>query len=173
MLLIIWFNPYKDNSITRRDKYLKRHTLDILYKITVRSIIDYGLVLYYFNCSGKEKAKYDRIQYNAARLVSSTLRYTSKEKLFLELRWETIEQRAYILGICLFHKVVRGETRPLIKSILPEINKTNQHNLRTTRAFTPFPMKGVKFSKKISHILQKNIMTLTKRQYNSRLRTLN
>ena len=47
------------------------------------------------------------------------VKYTSKEKLFSELGWETIEKRAYILGICLFHKIVKGETRPLIKSLLP------------------------------------------------------
>ena len=45
---------------------------------------------------------------------------------------------AYIPGIYLFHKVVTGETMPLIKSILPEINKTNQHDLRTTWGFYRF-----------------------------------
>ena len=34
-------------AVLRKVKYLKRHTLDILYKITVHSIIDYGLILYY------------------------------------------------------------------------------------------------------------------------------
>ena len=154
-------------AVLRRVKYLKRHTLDLLYKITVRSIIDYGLVLYYYNCTDKEKARYDRIQYNAARLVSSTLKYTSKEKLFLELGWETIENRAYILGICMFHKIAKGETRPLLKSLLPKLNITNNYNLRNLRLFRPFPFKGVKYSKSFFPYFTKNTTTLTIRPDNS------
>ena len=67
-------------AVLRRVKYLKRHTLDLLYKITVSSIIDYGLVLYYYNCTVKDKAKYAKMQYDSARLVSSTLKYQSKEE---------------------------------------------------------------------------------------------
>ena len=64
------------------------------------------MILCYQSCTDKEKSKYDKIQYNTARLVTSTLPYTSKEKLFVELGWETIEDRAYILGISLFHQNV-------------------------------------------------------------------
>ena len=32
-------------AVLRKVKYLKRHTLDLLYKITVRSIMDYGLLV--------------------------------------------------------------------------------------------------------------------------------
>ena len=122
-------------AVLRKVKYLKRHTLDLLYKITLRSIIDYFIVLYYNNCTDKEKARYDKIQYNKGRLVTSKLKYTSKEILFSELGWETIERRAYTLGIFLYHKIVKGETRPLIKSLLPEYNTSNHHNLKNT---TPF-----------------------------------
>ena len=150
-------------AVLRRVKYLKRHTLDLLYKITVRSIIDYGLVLYYYNCTDKEKARYDRIQYNAARLVSSTHNYTSKEKLFSELGWESIENRAYILGICMFHKIVKGETRPLLKSLLPEFNNTNHYNLRTLKPLKPFPFKGVKYSKSFFPYFTKTYNDLDKK----------
>ena len=34
-------------AVLRKVKMLSRHTLDILYKITVRSIIDYALPVYY------------------------------------------------------------------------------------------------------------------------------
>ena len=83
------------------------------------------MILYYQSCTDKEKAKYDKIQYNAARLVTSTLPYTSKEKLFVELCWETIEDRAYIQGISLFHKIVKQETRSLVRSMLPDFTSIN------------------------------------------------
>ena len=125
--------------------------------------MDYGLVLYYNNCTDKEKARYEKIQYNAARLVTSTLKYTSKEKLFSELGWETMEKRAYILGICLFHKIVKGETRPLIKSLLPEYNTSNHHNLRNTKPLKPFPFKGVKYSKSFFPFFTKKYNDLNKK----------
>ena len=104
------------------------------------------MILYYQSCTDKEKAKYDKIQYNAARLVTGTLPYTSKEKLFVELGWETIEDRAYILGICLFHKIVKQETRPLVRSMLPDFENINIYNLRSARTLKSFPFKGVKYS---------------------------
>ena len=70
-------------SILRRVKYLKRHLLDLLYKITVHSIINYVLVLYCYNCTEKDKAWYDNIQYDALRLVSSTLSIQVKKNYFL------------------------------------------------------------------------------------------
>ena len=54
------------------------HSVVLTYSTTY--IIDYGLILYYQSCTDKEKAKCDKIQYSAARLVTSTLPYTSKEK---------------------------------------------------------------------------------------------
>ena len=97
----------------------------MLYKITVRSVIDYGLILYYNNCTNKDQAKFDKIQYNASKLVTSTLHYSSKEKLNQELGWETIQNRANILGLNLFHKKVEGETRPLIRSDRISVHRRN------------------------------------------------
>ena len=89
----------------------------MLYKITVRSTIDYGLQIYYHSLKLTEKERYERIQYSAARLVTDTLQTTSKFKLFEELGWETISDRADYLGITLFHKVHRNECRPMIKRV--------------------------------------------------------
>ena len=105
-----------------------------------------GSILYYQNCTDKEKAKYDKIQYNAARLVTSTLPYTRKEKLFVELGWETIEDRSYILGISLFHKTLKQATRPLARIMLPKFTNTKMYNTRSTKTLKPFPFKSVKYS---------------------------
>ena len=43
-------------AILRRVKLLKRHTLDVLYKITVCSVIDYALPVYYHSLKITEKA---------------------------------------------------------------------------------------------------------------------
>ena len=71
-------------GVLRHVKFLNRSTLDMLYKITVRSTIDYGLQIYYHSLKLTEKERYERIQYSAARLVTGTLQTTSKFKLFEE-----------------------------------------------------------------------------------------
>ena len=47
----------KKLSILRSVKYLNRQTLDILYKLTVRSVIDYALPVFYNMLNQMEKAR--------------------------------------------------------------------------------------------------------------------
>ena len=80
---------------------MSRSTLDILYKLTVRSIIDYGLVIYYQTLKQTEMGRLAQIQYRAAKLCTGALHYTSQTKLEYDLGWEPIEARAEFLGLCL------------------------------------------------------------------------
>ena len=75
-------------AVLRHVKMLKRNTLDLLYKITVRSIIDYSLPVYGNNLKLTELARLDRIQYRAAKLVTGAEHFTNREKLNTELGWE-------------------------------------------------------------------------------------
>ena len=53
----------------RNVKMLKRKTLDLLYKVTVRSVIDYALPIYANTLKQTELARLERVQYRAAKLV--------------------------------------------------------------------------------------------------------
>ena len=75
----------KKLSVLRKVKYLKRNTLDLLYKLTVRSVIDYALPVYSNNLKLTDLARLDRIQYRAAKLVTGALHFTNKDKLNNEL----------------------------------------------------------------------------------------
>ena len=61
-------------SVLRQVRNLQRSTLDLLYKTTIRSVIDYGLYVYYHSLNQADKNKIDKIQYNASKLVSSKIR---------------------------------------------------------------------------------------------------
>ena len=100
----------KKLSILRNVKFLKRNTLDLLYKITVRSVIDYALPVYANNLKLTDLARLDRIQYKAGKLVTVALQYTSRKKLNIELGWEHFETRIRFVSLSLFQK-----TRPLIR----------------------------------------------------------
>jgi hypothetical protein len=88
-------------------------------------------------------SKLDRIQYSAAKLVTSTLHYTSKEKLFAELGWESIKQRADYLGLTLYHKIHCKLTRPLINYCMPDLVDRTQ-NLRSDRVYQQLLITGMK-----------------------------
>ena len=77
-------------SVLRSVKYLSRSTLDLLYKLTVRSVIDYGLVVFFHSLRLSEISRLDQIQYRAAKLCTGTLHFTSQCKLEDDLGWETL-----------------------------------------------------------------------------------
>ena len=93
---------------------MKRKTLDLLYKVTVRSVIDYALPIYGNNLKITDLNRLEQLQYNAAKLVTDTLNFTSRDKLNEELGWETIKKRIDYLGLNIFHKIHVKETRPLL-----------------------------------------------------------
>ena len=74
-------------NVLRNVNLLKRSTLDLLYKITVRSLIDYALPVYGNNLKLTQLARLDSLQYRAGKLVTGALHFTNKEKLNKELGW--------------------------------------------------------------------------------------
>ena len=79
---------------SEKNKILSRQTLDMLYKVTVRSVIDYGLPVYYQSLRVTEKTRLEQIQYRAAKIVTGVSHQAKKVKLNEELAWETIKTRA-------------------------------------------------------------------------------
>ena len=134
-------------SVLRSVKMLSRQTLDILYKLTIRSVIDYGLPVYFKTLTQTQIARLENVQYRAAKVVTGALHFTSKEKLNLELGWETIQCRADMLGLNIFHKIHLKETRPLIQKCMPKLDIERTNLLRSKGGYLPFINYGDKFWK--------------------------
>ena len=146
-------------SVLRSVKYLKRQTLDLLYKLTVRSFIDYGLITYYHSLNQTEMIRLSQIQYRAAKLCTGALHFTNQSKLEVDLGWETPETRANFLGLCQFQKFHLKLTRPLILSIMPNFN-TNRKT-RNIEIYQNFPKKSHKFSNSFFPYFTKLFNTLS------------
>ena len=132
-------------SVLRSVRFLNRSTLDLLYKLTVRSVIDYGLTIYFHTLKQTEIFRLNQLQYRAAKLCTGALHFTSQEKLEANLGWESLSTRADFLGLCQFQKFHLHESRPLILNCMPEINFAR--NTRNKQFYRPFPALGEKFSK--------------------------
>ena len=131
-------------SILRTVKFLSRQTLDVLYKLTVRSVIDYALPVYCNTLKQTELSRLENLQYRAAKLVTGTFQFTNREKLNCELGWETIKQRSDNLGLNMFHKIHSHETRPLIRNCMPKPDLDNRFNIRSKGGYIPFKYIGSK-----------------------------
>ena len=124
-------------SALKRVQNLQRFTLDLIFKIMVRSVLDYSLFVYFYNLNQLDVEKLDRVQYRAAKLVTSTLHFISREKLESELGWQT--SRADYPGLTLFHKIHCNATRPLVKICMPNLS-TWKNSIRSQTVYVKFPI---------------------------------
>ena len=53
--------------------------LSVLYKLTVTSVIDYALPVYYKSLRQTEYARLENIQYRAAKIVTGALHLSNRE----------------------------------------------------------------------------------------------
>ena len=132
-------------SVLRSVKLLSRQTLDVLYKLTVRSVVDYALPVYCNTLTQSLLARLENLQYRAAKLVTGTFHFTSREKLNTEVGWETIKNRSDNLSLNIFHKIHLHETQPLIRSCMPKKDIKNNHDTRQKGGYLPFKHFGLKF----------------------------
>ena len=79
-------------SVLRNVKFLSRKTLDLLYKLTVRSVVDYALPVYGNSLKQTELNRLENLQYRSAKVVTGALHFTSRDKLNEDLDWETIKK---------------------------------------------------------------------------------
>ena len=159
---------YRKLAVLRSVKLLQRTTLDLLFKLTIRSIIDYGLVVFGTTLKLNDLKRLEQIQYRAGKLVTGALHLTSAEKINRELGWESIKTRIDFLGLSLFHKINRDETRPLIRSCLT--SKNFRLNSRQFGQYTHYPNYGAKFQKSFFPYFSKKWNQLKKSTRNKELR---
>ena len=133
-------------SVLRSIRYLSRPVLDILYKQQIRSVIDYGLVLFYGGLTQSDIAKLDRIQYRSAKVVTGALHFTSRINLDQDLGWESLAERYELLGLSLFHKIAHNNVRPLLRSLLPK-TKDKRYNTRSNDEYENFPRPNENYYK--------------------------
>ena len=75
----------------------------------------------YDGCGVGNDIKLNKVQYDAAKIVSGAMYGTSSEKLLQELGWETLSSRRERHKLCLFYDLLYADFPPHLSSILPEI----------------------------------------------------
>ena len=77
-------------------KYVTRDVVDQMYKLYVRSHLDYGDVIYHIDdpeMNSSLTKRFESVQYSAALAAARARKGTSYDKLLDELRWEYLYHR--------------------------------------------------------------------------------
>ena len=116
-------------------KYLPRHTLNEMYKLYVRPHLDYGDVIYHIPhniCEyshsvvlTNQMEKLESVQYSAALAITGAWKGTSRDKLYDELGWESLNLRRWSRRLILFYKIVNNLTSDYTRHPIPHLQESN------------------------------------------------
>ena len=116
-----------------------------MLKMHVISCIDYCIQVFGNSINETQIAKLDKLQHRAAKVTTMVMKFTSKEKLFLDLGWENYKTRIEYLSLCLFQKIHTYETRPQIRECMPPLNH-NFNSTRSQRYYNNYPVRDTEFN---------------------------
>ena len=107
-----------------------RKSLETVYLTFIRPILEYADVVW-DNCTQYEKNELDKIQNEAARIVTGTTQLVSIRALYEDVKWNTLEERRRKHKLALFYKMVNGLSPPYLSSLIPP-PRSSSYNLRNT-----------------------------------------
>ncbi|MEW8548773.1 MAG: hypothetical protein AB2693_35180, partial [Candidatus Thiodiazotropha sp.] len=128
-------------NIMRRLKFkLDRRSLQTIYFSFIRPLLEYADVVW-DNCTQYEVNDLEKIQNEAARIVSGATKLVSINSLLLETGWETLSSRRKKHKLQLFYKMQNDLSPDYLSSLVPPtVGSTlsyplrNSTNLQTVRA---------------------------------------
>ena len=107
---------------------LDRETLERVYQSFVRSKLEYACIVW-DNCTNEQRNLLEQVQYRAGKIVSGAISRTSKDLVYQELGWHSLEERRYVQRLKVFHKILNGKTPIYLQNEIPRPNPTRE-NLR-------------------------------------------
>ena len=105
---------------------LPRPALLTIYKCFIRPHPDYGDIIYdqAYNLSFHQKL--ESIQYNAALASTGAIRGSSREKLYQELDFESLQLRRWYKKLCCFYKIYYKQAPAYFTELIPTRNEAYQ-----------------------------------------------
>jgi hypothetical protein len=101
----------KHICVLRKLKYkLNRHNLEKLYLIYIRPIFEYACEVW---------DKLERLQLEAARIITGLPIFTNTEYKYRESGWERLEERRTRRNLQFFYNIQNGSTSPHLLDLIP------------------------------------------------------
>ena len=160
-------------GILRKLKYrLSRQNLEKLYLVYIRPIFEYACEIW-DNCGVCYSTKLEKLQLDAARIVTGLPIFTKTDKLYSETGWTTLSSRRHNRKLQLFYNIKNGHAPNYLRELIPPtVQSTTIYPLRngsdliipfcrlsiTTESFIP---STVKLWNRLDQF-DRNLDTLTK-----------
>ena len=111
---------------------LDRRSLQIIYFTFIRPILEYADVVWN-NCTQSEVNELEKIQNEAARIVTGATKLVSINSLTQETGWETLSNRRKKHKLFLFYKMQHQMSPDYLSSLVPPtIGSTTNYQLRNS-----------------------------------------
>ena len=120
-------------NVMRKLKFkLDRKSLETIYIAFIRPLLEYGDVIW-DNCTQYEKHELEKIQNEAARIVTGATKLVSLNALYNEICWDTLEKRRNDHKLTLFYKMKCNIAPNYLSSLVPRsVSIISQYNLRNS-----------------------------------------
>ena len=118
-----YINPMRKNYNLFHAKFqptFPRKSLVTIYISFIRPHLDYDDVVYDRAFSESFHQSLDYLRYSAAIEITWAIRGTLSEKLFQELRLETLKSRCWLRKLCLLYKLIKEKSPAYLFQIIPE-----------------------------------------------------
>ena len=132
-------------------RYLKfklcRKTLNQIYVSFMRPILEYASVVW-DGCNLYEKQNLEKLQYEAARVVTGLTKSCSIERLLREIGWVSLADRRLVQKLTIVYKCKTGNLPEYLINIFPNlVLDTQQYNLRNNDDFVTLSRRTEIYSK--------------------------
>jgi hypothetical protein len=125
---------------------LNRNTLNQIYISFLRPVLEYASVVW-DSCNEYEKAQLERLQYEAARIVTGLTRCVSIINLSKEIGWVPLSSRREMQKLIIMYKLKNGMIPGAFSDIFPNIvGDVNPYNLRNSDNFNTLSRRTALFS---------------------------
>ena len=123
----------KQFNVLRKLKFrLKREYLENIYFIFIRPILEYSSEVW-DNCGQVNSGRLEKLQLEAARIVTRLTCYTSLDSIYREAGWEKLSTRREVKKLCMFYKLNVGNSPEFLCDLIPpSVGETNNYNLRNS-----------------------------------------
>ena len=116
-------------------KYLlSRSAMNRIYCTFILPLLEYACEVW-GGCSKFDEDKLEKVQLEAARIVTGMPLFASRESLYFETGWESLKDRQIHRKLTLFHKIYNHDVPSFLSDIVDPLRRNNIRNLRNTFDF--------------------------------------
>ena len=135
---LITEKAYRRLNILRRFKFiLDRKTLETIYLTYIRPLLEYADVIWDNNITYLVD-KIEKVQMEAARIVTGGTRLVSLNNLCLETGWDKLKNRREMHRLVYFYKMKNNISPQYLSDLVPDsLNSIHSHNTRNSSIIPP------------------------------------